>query len=503
MVEPQAQLACFGAIDEALPQCSPGTVRMVEEQLPGVTRPGRRGWYGELQRFLTRNEDALRPLDQDRPASVTLPDFTDAVAMVFDEPRERVLGTEPVAVRAPTAQDLIEDCASNASSLIRASTVINKIVEAENGTHVFGEKAADALLFDGNVDPLAVVVNHATALPEDRSVEIASKLRATTCRAEVDQTLREMVNEDPDTVSLRIEDHYTARLRNLKGRWSSILSSDWQRPELTLEQFKRFIEPRNWHLLYDFFSAMEWNRPQTSNGWTRILEVVSPDPLDRWMLKTTLRYWKTDTRDGGICINYDLAELRDPHDSRLVEVDNGYIWITNLDREDPDAGVRVRASKELRIRGLSPTATAALGIYTGWPDAAAQLLTAKAASPPDGCIEFGPVSPTEEPAHAGPHGAADTSDTDELGQPTAPTEAPDLPPGWREALLDNAQTQALEFSKTVSGLTKHTVNKWSDGIKPSDIVDIGTDWGTTLTDFAVSSFEQAVNTVRPPSKESP
>ncbi len=508
MVEPQAQFACFGAIDDAIAHCTPATVAMIEDQLPGVTKAGQRGWYGELQRFVSKYQDALAPVNRIQPASVGLPDLADAVAMVFDEPRDRVLLPDPIDFRARDTRDLIEDGASNASALIRASTVINKIVEMQNGTDVFGPTAADALRFNGDIDPLAMVVNRATALPQDQSVVVANKLRATKSRADVDATLRTMVNDDDQTaVSLRLDDHYTARLRNINGSWSSILTSDWVRPELRLDQYRKFIEPRNWKLLYNFFDDIECNRPLTSNGWTRIVEVVSPDPNKLWMLKTTLRYWKQKTTDDGICINYDLAEVRDPSDSRLVEVDNGYIWITNRIPGKPEKGVRIRASKELRIRGLSPTATAALGIYTGWPDAAAQLLTAQAESPPEGCIDFDPPSPTfepppdvddAEPVGAQPGGSGDTEPAAEVA-----AEALDLPTGWRESLLENSKDQAAAYLDTVTSLAKGTAKDWSNGIEPDDIARIGNDWGTGLTKFAASMFDQAVNAMRPPAKELP
>jgi hypothetical protein len=499
-VEPQAQLACFGAIDDALPKCGPDTIKMVEAHLPGSTRPGRRGWYGELRRFLARNADRLGPVADVAPESVALPDFPEAVAMVLEEPRQRVLGNRPLALRDPDTAGPIEDCAGNATAVIRASTVINKMVEMEHSAEIFGDQAAEALSFDGGVDPLAMVVNRCTALPEDTSVEVATRLRAASSRTELNRTLDEMINADPGAVSVTIADHYQARLRRTGGRWSSILSSDWQRPELTLEHFKQFIEPRNWHLLCGFFADMQWNPPRTSNGWIRILEVVSPDPADRWMLKTTLRYWKQETADGGICINYDLAEVRDPNDSRLVDTDNGYLWITNLDPDDPSRGVRIRASKELRIRGLSPTATAALGVHTGWPDAAAQLLTAHAEELPKGCIEFGPTSPVDEPTDADGALCADPRDGDCGDSPRA-VEVLEFPDGWRNALLTNGEAQAAEAVTILADLAEETARTWDDGITPRDIADLGARWATELTDFAVTSFEKAINTVRPASEE--
>ena len=65
----------------------------------------------------------------------------------------------------------------------------------------------------------------------------------------------------------------------------------------------------------------------------------------------------------------------------MVEVDNGYIWVTPLNGTDPSQkGVRIRTSKQERVQGLSPTATAALGCLLGWGTAANDLLsgTAKA-----------------------------------------------------------------------------------------------------------------------------
>ena len=78
------------------------------------------------------------------------------------------------------------------------------------------------------------------------------------------------------------------------------------------------------------FSAMSLpkTQPDTACGWARILETIGPECAE-WNMQTALLFFYGSDGNGGIFLNYDLDPDRQD-DSGMVEVDNGYIWITPL-----------------------------------------------------------------------------------------------------------------------------------------------------------------------------
>lgn len=488
MTNREAQLAYFGAIDDAVCRATnPDTVRMVNEFLPGSTSPGRRGWYGELQRYVNQNRDVLQPLTPPEPAadgpatapSIVFPSLVEAVQDVQD-------AAAPDSVRDPKAAPMT-------ARLLYASTVLSKISEMENPV-VFGAGNDSVFRPQDQVDPLTLLLEQTSQRQRSDCWNSAAQLRAANDPVTYASEVGRLVDDGMISKAVAVQPGTcNGRLRNVGGRFCSVVTTDWPRPDITLDEMSATIEPFNWPLLYDFFVDMLKPRPRTTNGWTRVLEVVSPDRT-KWQLRTTLKYWKATTTDTGICINYDLDEVRDPRDSHLVEVDSGYIWIT---REGD--GVRIRTSKALRIRGLSPSATAALACHSGWSDAGAQLLTEDAKNPPQGCIAFDPYSPITEPDDDG----GDDHDGHAGAEPTGAAESAaenlDLPTGWREELIGTMSTQVSAYVDTLSGLAAESADKWGDGIDVDDVKSLGGRWSEQITAYAVNAFEAAMDTMRPAS----
>ena len=116
----------------------------------------------------------------------------------------------------------------------------------------------------------------------------------------------------------------------------------------------------------------------TADGWYRIVESISAEP-DEYVLNTALIF-SLEERDGGLIINYRLDPNRQGEgpSEGIVEIDNGYIWVTPTGKGPDGKGVRIRTSKEERVNGLSPTATAALGCLLGWSDAGKEMLAGTA-----------------------------------------------------------------------------------------------------------------------------
>ena len=225
-------------------------------------------------------------------------------------------------------------------------------------------------------------------------------------------------------------------LRKINGQYCSVLTTDHNEPGLKVADIQRVIEPHNWpELCPSFFREIEDQNPDSKRGWTRVLEVVSADPK-LWELRTALRYWKGETTPGGgFYINYDLDRDR-TGDGMMVEVDAGYLLITPLDPADPDAGVRIRTSKQVRIRGVSSTAAAVLACFVGWGDISTRMLTERAKPPFDWAVVWGINS--RDPGAVERRRRRRRVDRgrrcDQRPQRTA------LPPHWRGALISGFQT---------------------------------------------------------------
>ena len=177
MTNREAQLAYFGAIDDAVCRATnPDTVRMVNEFLPGSTSPGRRGWYGELQRYVNQNRDVLQPLTPPEPAadgpatapSIVFPSLVEAVQDVQD-------AAAPDSVRDPKAAPMT-------ARLLYASTVLSKISEMENPV-VFGAGNDSVFRPQDQVDPLTLLLEQTSQRQRSDCWNSAAQLRASDTRA--------------------------------------------------------------------------------------------------------------------------------------------------------------------------------------------------------------------------------------------------------------------------------------------------------------------------------
>lgn len=510
MSKVHAQMALFGALDEFVTQTDDPRIRnTVEAFLPGTTGIGQRGWYAELRRFLNKNE--LAPRDETgaplpRAGPVTMPGLTEAVAQLTNQP---LPGQPAPADEAPPTPDVM-------ARSIFAATVFNQLIQTAPPPPLTG-------WVPGSADPLSTLLPMAgrkpgsTPLPQPAPPAPGAQpllegtlhetLANVTNRHEYEASMRALAlagsdEIDPEIGGLPVP--CTGALRRVGGQFCSVLTTDWDQPNLTLAQMRRIIDPNNWPHLCDFFVSMTPQTPLTpdpSRGWSRVLETVSGDET-QWQMRTALKYWKgVNTPDEGIYINYDLDHPR-IGDDPLVEVDAGYIWITPIVPGNPDSGVRIRTSKAVRIRGLSPTATAALGCFCGWGDAASQMLVAKAKNPEHDCTDFEPSvdsgvvlrqSSSSKPA-SGSSGMPSTADL------LKDAEDVELLDGWRGALIDNVAAQVGAFIEKAAPLADDLLTRWSDGISVEDVREFGQRAGSDMTDYAVSLYSAAADALRPPAE---
>jgi hypothetical protein len=168
------------------------------------------------------------------------------------------------------------------------------------------------------------------------------------------------------------------------GKYCSLVTSDFSASSVSVKNIETIIDPINWKLCSKFYCSMTKNSPNRSKAsWSRVNEQVSAEPK-KYHLTVDLLFYKVRQKSGAIFLNYDM----DPHqaDTCLVEVDNGYIWVTpNNPTNDASApGVRIRTSKQERIQGVSASAMAALACLLGWNDAGKDMLAGTARRVVDG-----------------------------------------------------------------------------------------------------------------------
>ncbi|MCT7658123.1 hypothetical protein [Mycobacterium deserti] len=265
--------------------------------------------------------------------------------------------------------------------------------------------------------------------------------------------------------------------------------------EHTLEQVKAVLEPQNWdQTLPTFFCAMKPEGQDDSN-WSRVLECVSTE-CGEYELQTPLKYWKGRDQEGntaGIYLNYDLDSSR-RRANTLVEVDSGYIWVTEI----PSGGIRIRTSKALKIKGLSPTATAALACFSGWAQVGIDMVANAADDPVDGTVDFFPSTPPD----VGSTGS--TVVLTSQSRPVEPSESgetharlPDLPRGFRQDLIEDTAEQAERYVEVTSQLAKAVVARWKDGLTRDDVQELGELLGTSMTNLSVGAFDSVMANFQP------
>ena len=383
-----AQMSLLGRIDEIVchGELENSTVNMIESFLPGTTGVGQRGWFRELKYFLKREE--LAPLDRitrraPRRTAIrsSFPSYENALSELNAEP----IGNEKAA--SPGTQ----------SRAIFAATILSIADEMERDAGKTLPPPPGSNSSESVPDPLDDLVprltrNTSESFPPipgidreftgDPVTDLKNALRSTRSRAEYFDVTRFVVRnvQDPDVTDvLNRPVVCTGALRKIDGKFCTLLTTSWDSP-FTLDEIKSIIDPVNWPDLCDFFVSMDPQSvrdPDLSAGWSRVLESVSGDE-EQWQMLTALRYWNgviknPDDIETGIYVNYDLDNPPRVGDCKLVEVDAGYIWATPETPGNPTSRVKLRTCKQVRIRGVSTTATAALGCGFGWGDAMSQM----------------------------------------------------------------------------------------------------------------------------------
>jgi hypothetical protein len=524
----QSQLSFFGAIDEAVLFAKDGhgenpdaVLRIVGTLLPGTTGFGQAGWYRELQDFA--NRPGVR--DPGLTTPVTFPSVEQALEYLQTEDHgERMrlataaLGTEPTPPPAPEptteppSPPPPEPPPPPPPEPTGRPARLPERVAGEYVSYqdpVLARSAYAAMV-------LEIIVNLGGLPPDLRGI---SDLPGQIMGAAVnfwagtpnqfnpgdprsDQTVRRLLNEAKRVKSRDQWRRFAAKnvdqkfadqslpcfgtLEEFGGQYCSTLYTETTDGDLKVDDIEKIIDPRNWKLYSKFFcDVIAQNPAYTKPGWARILEKIGPE-CNEWRMETALLFYYGKDASGGIFLNYDLDPLRDG-DSGMVEVDNGYIWITPLNGTDPSKkGVKIRTSKQERVQGLSPTATAALGCLLGWGTAANDLLSGTASMVlKNGSIVTEPFQPTVENGKEKLTG---------VGQPVGGPAK--LPPDFGHAMGD-VRDLLNDLVDRTRDVTADAATRWLDGMTREDVKEITKEFGKQLEQFAVEAYKTVESNVKP------
>ncbi|MCZ8379048.1 hypothetical protein O6P37_09260 [Mycobacterium sp. CPCC 205372] len=479
--------ALFGSIDKLVVEADadPGTganadiVDLAERLLPNTTGLGRQGWFQELQEFF--GSDPVR------------------------NPRSRYLYSFPSA----------EDARANLNRELNPDRVWNSY-QAKEDRHPALARAAFALVawerlnllrhgridetvmtvLPGLLDPWPVEPTVPRPGPRD-AVSNAEYLLERIERIQDRESWIVLAGEAVSEQFAKDSSRCFGTLEDAGGQYCSTLYTECCDDDVTVAQVRAILHPLNWDLCYpSFFQTMEKQTPYfTHDGWHRIVEEISAEP-SFYTLKTALIFSLEDC-DNGFYINYRLDPNRQKEGNSIgiVEIDNGYIWVTP---KSDGKGVRVRTSKEERVNGLSPTATAALGCQLGWGDSAYEMVVSAARKAATGDFKV----PAKHPVEKWPEVTLmkKPADTDPpLQYPAIPDK---LPINAADAIKDGA-CLLKSLIRRVSSNTGGAASRWLDGTVKTDVEEVTTQMGKDLKEWSLEVYQKAQDNVKPPKEKKP
>jgi hypothetical protein len=540
----QSQLSFFGAIDEAVLFAqedngpNPDAVlRIVETLLPGTTGFGQAGWYRELLDFANRPGVRNPGLD----GAVGFPTVEQSIEYLqASDPSERMRlataalgGPTPEPTPGPTAQAQTEPPSPPVTEPPSAGPPAGPSPQPPGGPPAGPPRTPAALperVVDSGYTPYhdPVLARSAYAamvlariddlggLPPDLAAipELPAQIMAPAVLfwagtpADFDPgnptsnpTVQKLLNEAKRVKSRNQWHSFVAKkvdpqfadqslpcfgtLEDFGGQYCSTLYTNTTDDVLTVDNIGEILDPRNWKLYAKFFCDVTAQTPdETVCGWARILETIGPECAE-WRMKTALVFYYGSDGNGGIFLNYDLDPDRQD-DSGMVEVDNGYIWVTPLNGSDPSQnGVRIRTSKQERVQGLSPTATAALGCLLGWGTAANDLLSGTASEV------------LQNHSITVPFVLTTLTGTQKLSGVGQPVDGPaQLPPDFGHAMGDvgNLLNHQIDRSRNLAAMAGE---RWLAGMTLDDVREITKEFGKDLEKFAVEAYKTAESNVKP------
>jgi hypothetical protein len=171
------------------------------------------------------------------------------------------------------------------------------------------------------------------------------------------------------------------KLMTMRGFVCLVITTEFERDDISLNDLKNVIDPRNWDkCLSTFFCEME-PKDARDDGWSRVLEHVSTTCwIPQTHMKTPLKYWKSDDQDAQqpptACVDYALDDkpLSDAKGDELIVVDEGFIRMTSTVNDATKGGVQVRTKKVVGFRNSALTPWGVLACSMGYGDQGIDML---------------------------------------------------------------------------------------------------------------------------------
>jgi hypothetical protein len=459
----QSILALYGAVSDGLdeindpgPELLPGAVERIRAVTAALLGPigitgsaGERGWYGELLRYFGSLSDQPIP-------EPSLADVHDDLSSLSEDgtplaPSWAARAIEVAVVLDTMAQYGVSGAVGQDSFLEAVLTVTPTPVQGLEGGTIFGSSAADDL---------------AQAILDAEIVD----------RAELTELLSEA------GISSAVASNIPkAQLRKVKAEYCCVVTTDSTWDDIPYAALPKVVNPQNWHLFYDEFFCLMTYTGNSPAGWAQIREEVSGD-CSRYRLRTALKFWSAGSGNNRLFINYDLDEYADPNadpspTDPLVLVDNGYIWITNV-----NGIARVRTSKQLLISGMSATAMTNMAVTLGWATNASDMFHEAARGIPNP-LPFQPSVPGVTPA-------PDTSIT-------WPVKVPRMPADLRaEMVRDGADLTTRGLNLGNQWVTAFA-SRWADGVNATEVDEMIDLIGDDVKTLSHETFDKVTENFRP------
>jgi hypothetical protein len=390
----RAILEIQGCLDTAvLATQDPRVMEIADAFLPGTSANSR--WYQEIEAFmLPRGADG-----QSEPS--TAADPINAMEELLQDAQQRpptapessrfIYGLGAVIHLTRTVQ-IASMPFSDPTADERGQSLLTEVFALTGGP----ERTQRAQAFDGGADTIDEIASL-----------FANEFHSWKDWNEVSQQLVAFGVLSANAASVPL---CNAAVINYKGIESVVIDAEVSSNQVSLNDLKAVVDPRNWHDDYpDFFCSMVYNGLRT-DGWRRVLETVGfcsfPTTISP-RLVTMLKFYKTTVNPTGLGkyqarLDYDLNDpFPTPPSDGKITVDNGYINMWTDDNGDPNQPpVYVRVRKVCHIDGLRPYTMKRFVCAMAYGYVVEEMLFGSALNPPATATPW-EDPPNEQPSQPG------------------------------------------------------------------------------------------------------
>jgi hypothetical protein len=425
----QSLLALYGALDQAVIRGrDAGIEATVERYLPGSTGENA-GWYDQLLGFLGDRSHRVPEREVAEPPPV--PDLDEALATLQD--LHGTTDDEDPERRLTPVQS------SRMVYAIGALSHLPSYYPPEDWDERFSQTLA---LARGRGDLLGLLRRDFRAR-DDFSTVMGLAVE------------RGWIDADVAVVPL-----CQTKVKFVRGHLCVVLTTEFESPQVSLDQLKNVIDLRNWAKCLPFFCKMD-PEPPRNDGWSRVLEHVSTtcSIAGTPEMVTPLKYWKGPAQGVVLAppsawVDYELDDDPAPGevgDGRMV-VDEGFIRMTSTVANSANKGVRVRTRKVAGFRNLAFVPAAILACVMGYGNEGVGMLLGGVKKRPADGAGWTDWDPSKLPAN--PPG----------GTPAQPTPTGNGDPG--RTAVEVAVCMLNECIDDMSEQSAAIANKWASGAVP-------------------------------------